>query len=182
MRDRDLSERRKRRGNRRYYRKLLRWPTAVVTVDLERGGPFDMWHWHPDMWGRRSQPRGRSRHAHLTALFAALERLVREAEGLSRPLQVFAHVEDAFPSSDALYVHGPNSGGVAYSYGFVGYTFGEPVPDWLIPFVDVQRFEFGVSSGADLERPAQEPPAGRHFLVVPRGRLGRGAPTAHEIP
>jgi hypothetical protein len=174
-----MSERRKRRGNRRYYRKLQRWSTEVVTVDLGRDGPFDLWHWHPDL-GFRSRTRGRSRRAHLTALFSAFDRLLGEAERVSQRLQVFVHIHDAMPGNDAVYVHGRNPG-TPFPFRFDGYTFAAPVPDWITPFVDPDRFEFGVATGTEVGRAFLVGPLSRQFLVVPRGRLGRGAPTDSEV-
>jgi hypothetical protein len=170
-----VSERRKQRGDRRYYRKLERWATETVTVDLERDGPFDVWHWHPDLWCR-SRPRGRSRRAHLAALFAAFDRLLDEAERASQPLQVFVHVHDAVPGNDALYLHGPNPV-TAFPFRFDGYAFDAPIPEWLVPFVDPDRFEFGAAAGTEVGHAFLVGPLSRQYLVVPRGRLGRGAPS-----
>ena len=173
MRSRHVSERRKRRGNRRYYRKLQRWSTEAVSVDLERDGPFDVWHWHPDLWCR-SRPRGRSRRAHLAALFAAFDRLLREAEAVSQPLQIFVHIHDAVPGNDAVYVHGPNSG-TGFPFRFEGYDYEAPIPHWLAPFIDPGRFEFGAAAGTEVGHAFLVGPLSRQYLVVPRGRLGRGA-------
>jgi hypothetical protein len=113
-------------------------------------------------------------------LFSAFDRLLGEAERVSQPLQVFVHIHDAAPGNDAVYVHGRNSG-TGFPFRFDGYDFEAAVPDWIAPFVDLDRFELGVAAGTEVGQAFLVGPLSRQFLVVPRGRLGRGAPTDSDL-
>ena len=153
--------RRKLRGGRRYSRHLQRW-ASKLRVDLSPGHWYDLWHQHPDFfgWSRKS---GRWRRAHLVALFEAFEMLLRQVAEHQGAYQAFLGINRQDSPGDAIYFHTPNPNSSNFPHAFSGFSWDAPIPSWLAPFVDRQRFEFGQTSfEGDYS-----------YVVVPRGKGGR---------
>lgn len=102
----------KRRGLRKYYRKLARlnefacgenWLTYVHDAD----DWFNYAHLHFD-WEGYGNLHWKERQSHLDALFRHYEMLAEVCLHVERALQVFAIIHEFDSGSDALYVHSPN--------------------------------------------------------------------------
>jgi len=137
---------RKPRGGRRYYARLRR-KAATFSVDLAPPSWYELWHDHFD-WRGRSRGSGRTRRAHLDALFTAFRRVLVQAADAKVAVQVFVSIApDAEAEQDALYVHTPNPNGVPYPYRFEGVQWGVMPPPILRDFVRDEPWEVGAALG-----------------------------------
>lgn len=110
----------KRRGLRKYYRRLARlnefsagesWLSYIHDAD----DWFNYAHLHFD-WKGYGDLRWKERAAHLDALFRHYEMLAGACHHVERPLQVFALIHEFDSGSDALYLHSPNPMGDNYPF------------------------------------------------------------------
>lgn len=103
----------KRRGKRKYYRRLGRLnqiPDYWFTEIDDAESWFDFDHVHFD-WSGYGDCCWKERLAHLNALFLHFDILVQAFRKVERKFQVFAVLNERDSGSDALYLHTPNPTG-----------------------------------------------------------------------
>lgn len=108
----------KRRGLRRYYRKLRQLNEFASAVSwLEDIHDPDSWfyyaHIHFD-WSGYGDTRWKERAEHLDVMFRHYDMFAGECRQVDRAYQVYAVVHEFDSGSDALYVHTPNPYGDNY--------------------------------------------------------------------
>jgi hypothetical protein len=130
------------RGGRRYYARLQARAETFV-VDLQPSQWYDLWHEHFDSRGYSRWSR-RARHQHLSALFAAFGRALRQVSEAARPAQVFVSIApDSEAQQDALYVHTPNPNGTPFPHLFEGVDWNAGPPPFLRTFIEGEPWEIG---------------------------------------
>ena len=130
------------RGGRRYYARLQATAQAFV-VDLQPTHWYDLWHEHFDSRGCSLRSR-RARHRHLSALFTAFRRTLRQVSDAARPAQVFVSIApESEPQHDALYVHTPNPNRTPFPHPFAGVDWNAAPPPFLRTFIEGEPWEVG---------------------------------------
>ncbi|MVN23514.1 hypothetical protein [Mucilaginibacter arboris] len=100
------------RGLKRYYRNL------AIQIDFEKptwkiyfndpNAWFDDWHWHFD-WKGFGNDSFKRRKPHLDKLFRHFDLLVEKTKKINSDFQLYTVLLDFHSSSDALFLHKPNS-------------------------------------------------------------------------
>jgi hypothetical protein len=130
------------RGGRKYYERL-RDDASTFSIDLRPAEWYDLWHHHFDRDGH-SRKSGRARARHLSALFVAFRRVLRQTSEASRPVQVFLSIAPEWESNqDALYVHTPNPNRTPFPHSFEGVQWMVAPPSFLRPFVEGEPWDIG---------------------------------------
>jgi hypothetical protein len=101
-----LLPKRKKRGLRRYYRKLIE-NAENYSIIKEPDHWFDYWHYHIDE--RNTSNRSwKNRKLHLKALCIIFHRIAKEAKALNTPFQLWLIMHEKNGYSDAVFLHTPN--------------------------------------------------------------------------
>lgn len=112
----------KRRGLKRYYRKLQqtyqceRWCKNICNFSTW----YDLAHLHFD-WKNYGNIRWKERREHLDVLFRHYAIMEREAVKVNRPFQLFILLHQYDSAQDALYLHTPNPNAENYPLDFSKY-------------------------------------------------------------
>lgn len=99
--------RRRFRGKRRYFRRVLR-DAASFRIDHGADHWWDLWHYHAD-WPGWGNVRWRYRREHLRALANVFIRISQTAENFTTPFQVWIYLSGRSAGEDATYLHTPNA-------------------------------------------------------------------------
>jgi hypothetical protein len=130
------------RGFSRYVRHL-RSEAESFEVPLSTDYSIDMWHRHFDFfgYGRRNWA---LRRLHIEALFTAFERALGQKRAAGARMQVFVSIAPMVDAEqDALYYHGPNSGGDPYPYLYPGVRWNVSPPVFLRQFLVDKPWQVG---------------------------------------
>ncbi len=138
------------RGRKRYYDRL-RQKAMAFSIDLRPSQWYDLWHEHFD-WHGNSRLSSRDRAQHLSALFDAFRRALKQAAAAERPIQVFVSIApDSHADQDALYVHTPNPNGTAFPRPFDGVQWDVSPPPFLRAFVKGEPGAIGAFVGNEQQ-------------------------------
>ncbi|MDF2629689.1 MAG: hypothetical protein K0R39_3520 [Symbiobacteriaceae bacterium] len=107
--NRKEAPRKKRRGLKRYFRKVIARAEAA-SLDLDETSWFDYMHEHPDWYGYGNLG-CRMRVRHLEALAIVFRRYAEHLKTWSKPYQLWIYLDARDAAYDAVYVHSPNPHG-----------------------------------------------------------------------
>jgi len=109
---------------------------------------FDLWHVHPDWYGKAARdPSDREAVAH--SALRLLDHAQRSLDADAREAQCWAQLHPN-TMNDGVYLHSANPNGRAnYPHEFTGYIWGATIPVWLEALLDASRFEVGAKDGED---------------------------------
>jgi hypothetical protein len=104
--DPSKAPRRKFRGKRRYFRKVLREAEAFQ-LDTTPGCWWEFWHYHADWrgWGNR---RWAYRREHFRALAVVFRKVVDASASIPVPFQTWISIEVGDAGMDGVFVHSVN--------------------------------------------------------------------------
>ncbi|HET9955562.1 MAG TPA: hypothetical protein VFQ61_13705 [Polyangiaceae bacterium] len=104
---RTCGPRRRFRGKKRYFRRVLR-DAASFQLEHADGGWWNLWHYHADWFGWGNK-RWRYRREHLRALALVFLRICKDAAEFTGPFQTWIYLSGRDAGEDATYLHTPNS-------------------------------------------------------------------------
>lgn len=98
--------RRKFRGKRKYFRRVLR-DAEAFRVDLDPPFWWDFWHYHADWrgWGNLGW---KYRLEHLRALTIVFRKVLEASPSIPVPFQTWIYLYPADAGQDGVYIHTPN--------------------------------------------------------------------------
>ncbi len=114
------------RGKGRHFRQVLR-DAEQCAIHPERGGPWDLWHYHAD-WSGFGNLGWRYRREYIRALGVVYGSIAAARERFQVPFQAFITLHAADAGSDAVYLHSPSPGGTPFPFRPKDIDWGRPLP------------------------------------------------------
>jgi len=108
---------RKRRGLKRYFRKLAGHNDLekLIALTFEKESWFDLWHSHYD-WEGLGNNSWKRRKPHLDTLFRNFDLYPDRLKTIEKPFHLFIHLNDFDSSDDAVFIHTENPNQSSFPY------------------------------------------------------------------
>ena len=132
----DQAPRKRFRGKRRYYRRVLQ-KAQTFSLSLGGGGWFDAWHYHAD-WPGYGNLGWRHRKLHIEALCLVFRNISLQVADSSSPYQLWLYLDLQDAGQDAVYFHTPNPNQANFPMVLPNVTWGfseleQLLAQWLAP-------------------------------------------------
>ena len=129
------------RGQKRYYKRLLKNDLDVYFDNLDFHSWFDFWHDHPDWFGY-SKISWKHRKQHLVALMRRFNYLKGKLTSRTEDFQVFCIIDIKDSSQDSVYIHTRNPNQDNFPVQVEKHIGNIGISDQLWDFVESSGYEW----------------------------------------